>query len=397
MAGETDRADTTSKGWDVRKSLGVIAFCIVIGIVVLLLQGLQAETLQKYSGQITIMLAIAGAAMMLGGLCGFLFGIPRRLQNDDPKKPPGEGELQGDEERPLYEGNTNLEQISDWLTKIIVGVTLVELATIITEIGKYGGYVADATGRRSDAAFAVGVMIFFFICGFLTGYLWTRLYLGRALTEAESRKRLQKQLSRLQQQAEADVKAIALARRQLSPGEDLVQSVDEVVKVFKDASIETLAHIFSLAENNRWRNWESNKPQMERSMTIFRALMLLDAEGRYHRNAGQLAYCLKDKTAPEWGEAEKMFTLAIERRGTGENEGWRAYEANRAIARIKLGEALLSTYGTLERLRAAILEDIDLAFEDIWVARWLKKDAIILEWVHKHQIKLEELANFDQD
>src|SRR5215207_3296326 len=57
-----------------------------------------------------------GAAFGVGALVGFLFGIPRRFQREGSD--PALGGLVV---------NTNLEQISDWLTKIIVGVGLVEI------------------------------------------------------------------------------------------------------------------------------------------------------------------------------------------------------------------------------------------------------------------------------
>lgn len=68
-------------------------------------------------------LLLALASVMVGVLVGFLFGIPRALQNA------GTGGAEAGWGR--YSTNTNLEQISDWLTKILVGVGLVELARAI--------------------------------------------------------------------------------------------------------------------------------------------------------------------------------------------------------------------------------------------------------------------------
>ena len=58
-----------------------------------------------------------------------------------------------------YPVNTNLEQVSDWLAKIIVGVTLPQLTVLPEWLGK--------------------------VAGFLAGYLMTRLYLASALKRAE--------------------------------------------------------------------------------------------------------------------------------------------------------------------------------------------------------------------
>jgi hypothetical protein len=282
----------------------------------------------------------------------------------------------------------NLEQISDWLTKIIVGVTLVKLGDIVTALDGYGGKIALATGRPSDGAFSVGLMMFFFICGFLIGYLWSRLFLGRALTEAESRIHLQKKLNRLEQQVHADAEAIGLARRQLSAEESSRVSPEDIARGIAGASVETVSHVFSLAENNRWRNWEINKEQMEKSIPIFQALMLRDPQGQYHRNIGQLAYCLKDTNQPDWKQAENLFTRAISSRGDAQANGWSAYEANRAIVRIKLETDFIKRFGNPEEAKTAIVDDLRTAFSDHWVAQWLRKDPTVLSWMKENSIEL---------
>ncbi|MGR9249104.1 hypothetical protein [Rhizobium leguminosarum] len=387
MSNEVDENGAGSRVWDPKKSLTAIATCIGMGLIIVVIQALQVEQWGQFVGQASIMLAISGAAIMLGGLIGFLFGIPRRLQSEvNVKKANSEVIDDASSERQLYEGNTNLEQISDWLTKIIVGVTLVKLADIVGELSRYGNGIAAATGRPADAAFAVGLMIFFFIAGFLTGYLWSRLFLGRALSEAESRIRLQKKLDKLQQQAQSDAEAIAFARRQLSTG-DPTLSVEAIEAILAAASAETLAHVFSLAENNRWRNWESNKEQMERSILIFETLIRLDQQGRYHRNLGQLAYCLKDKRQPDWETAENLFTRAIKCRGDANTHGWAAYEANRAIVRIALGDKILRQFGSIDEMNMAIKADLATALQDYWVAGWLRKDPHVEKWASDSQNK----------
>ena len=56
---------------------------------------------------------------------GFLFGVPWATQQITRER---EGTIRGQHS---YLPNTNLEQISDWLTKIIVGVGLVEIWAVI--------------------------------------------------------------------------------------------------------------------------------------------------------------------------------------------------------------------------------------------------------------------------
>src|SRR5690606_13665994 len=59
------------------------------------------------------------AAFASGGITGFIFGIPRTMQ----KSTATDGHTE-------VHDNTNLEQISDWLTKILVGVGLTQINAI---------------------------------------------------------------------------------------------------------------------------------------------------------------------------------------------------------------------------------------------------------------------------
>jgi pYEATS domain-containing protein involved in immunity len=144
-------------------------------------------------------LMVAGASLLIGGLLGFLFGIPRTLQNvnstgprnvdnanpansGQKQTPPAPAPAETD-----YQANTNLEQISDWLTKILVGVGLTQVRQISTKMYEVAGAVAGALGSPGgNRSFALSLMVYFLIVGFLFSYLWTRLYLPGAFREADS-------------------------------------------------------------------------------------------------------------------------------------------------------------------------------------------------------------------
>ena len=124
----------------------------------------------------------AVACLIVGGLIGFLFGIPRVLQGTNP--PPIDGKSDPTDYR--QQVNTNLEQISDWLTKIIVGVGLVELRTLPDRIQRMAQFIASGIGgTQADEVFASALIIYFSIIGFLGGYLVTRIYLAGAFTRAD--------------------------------------------------------------------------------------------------------------------------------------------------------------------------------------------------------------------
>ena len=122
---------------------------------------------------------LAGAALAAGVLLGFLFGIPRARQQAGVP-PDAQSVAEG------YAVNTNLEQISDWLTKIIVGVGLIQLATFPGKLKGLAGYFANAIGSGSiSGSLVLAILGFFAIFGFLIGYLWARIYLTGEFSRAE--------------------------------------------------------------------------------------------------------------------------------------------------------------------------------------------------------------------
>ncbi len=391
-----------------RQALSFIIWTILVALVVVIVQSFQLVDAYKTIKQLSIMLSIAGAAIMLGALVGFLFGIPRKLQRESPTPIVSGASPPQDPPRPLYEGNTNLEQISDWLTKLIVGVTLVEFKNIVDQLKMFGIGVADATGQSGDNAFSIGIMIFFFVTGFLFGYLWTRLYLGRALSDAEVTQIAEKidtletraqevetraqevevKMDKFAQQAQIDAEAMAFARRQVDRGSATTSTIEDAVMRFEKASSSALAQIFYVAENNRWANWRNDKSQLERSIILFEALVQIDVEKRYHQNLAKLAYCLKDKAVPELKRAFDLLSEAISIRGDANEEGWNIYEANRAIVRILLEQSGDSEFTPSPAQREAIVKDMEIALEDDWIPSWFIDDPVVSAWAHNNNYDL---------
>jgi hypothetical protein len=129
------------------------------------------------------LLLIAGAGVAIGEFTGFLFGIPRTIQSAN-------ADAAGARADQSMGVNTNLEQISDWLTKIIVGVGLVELTKIPPLLQRLAKYLSDASPRRAvPDAVILAVLGSFVVLGFFSGYLWTRLYLTEEFSRAERQAR----------------------------------------------------------------------------------------------------------------------------------------------------------------------------------------------------------------
>ncbi len=143
----------------------------------------------------------------LGGLVGFLFGIPRVLQGDNPASVNNSATIaaplsssQIPPNAPVNIGyrqqvNTNLEQISDWLTKILVGVGLIKFEEIWRWIDTVATKIAEGIGQ-SNQPFAAALIIYFCIVGFMGNYLLTRIWLAPVL-------------------AISDAKATAISRREV--------------------------------------------------------------------------------------------------------------------------------------------------------------------------------------
>lgn len=151
--------------------------------------GLGIVLIQK-TGSKTVALLWALAALASGGLIGFLFGIPRVLQDsgagavvqaaNDPTKPAPAV--------PAYrmQVNTNLEQISDWLTKIIVGIGLIELRNVPGYLDRLSLFMAGGLGNPTQSkVMAIALVLYFAILGFLGGYVMTRIYLAQAFSRAD--------------------------------------------------------------------------------------------------------------------------------------------------------------------------------------------------------------------
>jgi hypothetical protein len=278
---------------------------------------------------------VAGGALLAGGLLGFLFGIPRSLTREEPD----DATAGSSSIRP----NTNLEQISDWLTKILVGVGLVQFTTLARHAGDLVNFLGPAFGSGVlGETFAGATLVVFGVSGFLLFYLVTRIYLPRSFAAANQLVELAVETSVAQfhlsdrAQEEADVRARAMVTRQLNPepGAPTITQ-DELNEVVSAASLNARATMFGQARNQRQSKAKTDKPAMERTIPVFRALIAAETDQKFHRNRGQLGYALKDQEKPDFPTAVAMLTEAIEVRDESGDGGFLLYEFNRALAQIR--------------------------------------------------------------
>ena len=141
-----------------------------------------AAVSQPYWDFFGLLLILSLSSLLGGSLFGFLFGIPRLNRNYDPREDYGR--------TTKYMPNTNLEEVSDWLTKIIIGVTLTQLTKIPTYLQDMADYiVANSNCSTLDCNFAgpviISLFVYFLIAGFVSGYYYTRLFLPNLFSVME--------------------------------------------------------------------------------------------------------------------------------------------------------------------------------------------------------------------
>jgi hypothetical protein len=138
---------------------------------------------------------MVGLASLIGGAAvGFLFGVPKSVSSGDARQASAKASNQN------YLPSSNLAEISDWLTKLLLGAGLVSITKLGDPLSKLvddvaaGFKVAAASPSMTPESMKVmagAIMIAFVLIGFLDGYVVTTLW-------------YQKQLNRDQKDQQAD-------------------------------------------------------------------------------------------------------------------------------------------------------------------------------------------------
>ncbi len=100
---------------------------------------------------------VAYGVFSVSGFLGFLLGI-RSVRPDD--KP------------------THLQQIADWLTKLLLGAGLVELKAISVSTWSFSTSLGLIIKPEFGQYIVISVLVGFGALGLITGYLWSQLHYG---------------------------------------------------------------------------------------------------------------------------------------------------------------------------------------------------------------------------
>jgi hypothetical protein len=119
-------------------------------------------------GYLGVGMSTAFASFLIGGLAGFLFGIPRLVSSGQLRQQKG----------PQYSPSSNLAEVSDWLTKLLLGAGLVTLTHLGAPISRLIDNVAKGLAvppaPTGPAHVMAGAILFGYTAiGMLNGYVMT--------------------------------------------------------------------------------------------------------------------------------------------------------------------------------------------------------------------------------
>ena len=311
----------------------------------------------------------AGATFAMGMLLGFLFGFPPAPNSSAPQAAgqTGGAVLQGQalqagsvtaapRSESVFE-NTNLREISDWLTKVIVGAGLVDLTKLPPQVRKLAQYMAEMppygnSEPGGSAAVALAILGYFSSLGVLFGYVWTRFeFLSTSCL------------------ADRDAEALQRVDRWLKqpPGPNVDSELAAMTKAIKGASAGAQMRILQNAQQYRSAGTED---AIARSLAVFQALVEGDPHEALHRIRGQYALALmartKDAAAEnaDWKRALDLLNDAIRIREQSHEPNWHEYEFARAVCRIHLDEQFNQQQKSTPEAQSSIRADLD-KFSDV--------------------------------
>lgn len=381
------------------KNFGLMA----IGVMVLYSIG-AAKNTGYFLNILGISVLIALASFAVGSIIGFLFGIPHTIpqssqqvttQASSTVTPTNSTSTQSSNQStvtaaPLksnFTPSTNLEQIADWLTKIMVGVGLTQISKIIGYFNRLclelGQALQFYTGNTNSAAIVGAIIILALVEGFLIVYLWTYLYLIR-IQDSMVHDILDIMQSKIEDSDLHDKHAIDVANTQLNlPVGAPDTSEDELLAAFSKASKKVLSSLFFMTVQVRKEYWNKDQARMERIIPILKALIRLDSGFEFPENFSELGFALKDKRSPDYTEAINKFDEAIKAYQDEDAYGYKAITYfNRAFCYIKLDPNFnaVPPVASAADTQAKIKADLAEAVKENYVRQIVQNSSVIRDW-----------------
>ena len=178
---------------------GVLIFVVIVLSMILGLTSHRATV-----GLVVFVIFLAAAAV--GTFAGFIFGLPRGRFAD--RNEAGDAPNSAAPGASAFLANSNLIKVSDWLTTIIVGLTLVNLGAILPAMQRFASALQEPLGGAAySGAVGLSVTTLGFISAALMSYLWTTMR-GRDLWEETEAKYRGRQAPDLKGLTVAEAKAV---------------------------------------------------------------------------------------------------------------------------------------------------------------------------------------------
>jgi hypothetical protein len=337
---------------------------LLAGAVAIFFYAIHFGSLTDFVSAFSVGLLGACGALLAGALLGLLYGMPvdkssggsskdsdantgDEDKSKDGKKNNGKGEASedGPTASSPFRPSTRLQEIADWLTKIIIGLGLAEISKIPSKLWQLAHFLGQALGNSPTGdAVALTILVAYVTAGFLIGFIWSDLYLPGVL--AQTYYNLTGRLKKLENYvAKYDLNALRLSEQWLSryPGDGSAEEKfeGEISNAIKNASPTARYQTFYQAYEHDRPDW-TRAQRMARRVAIYQALVDQDADEVFHRNRGQLGIALATRTdlpktppADDLDQAIKHLNDAIRIRDQNADTGWRNYEFYLAYSLIR--------------------------------------------------------------
>jgi hypothetical protein len=280
-------AETAEKWWERAITWILLAtlLALLLGAMVLVMLAAGPVAGKSYLSSLASALITAGAAYFLGVFVGCLLGIPQRVL------PTADSSSAAAAQAGLYRPGNQLEQISDWLLKVLLGASLTQLGNV-TLIGDYfQEFVGSAAG-------ALAIITYFSFVGVLSGYFIMIAYLANVIRQ--SGEGLMQRVERIAREqveriATEELDRIAVQHalfqslyREAPEQEEAVERAEEYLKENPAGTADLYGHLACAYAQRYQRERDAGKPATDPELK-----QLLDAAVK---NAEEAV-----KRDPEWG------------------------------------------------------------------------------------------------
>ncbi len=152
----------------------IASLLVCLCVVAIYAYSLHSKSLEAFSTLFMVVIS----SYAIGNILGLIFGMPKTVQE--------QAEKSSSKKQLTYNINTSLEQISDWLTKMIIGAGLVELKDITAFLANISKEISADIGHENAQSIVIASILYFMILGFFVTYFSTRLYIANALAAANA-------------------------------------------------------------------------------------------------------------------------------------------------------------------------------------------------------------------